>query len=84
MQQKADAELWDEMSELQQQRQPLFAAIFPIADAESSNEIRTILETIIALNNKLEKQCEQQKQVVQLQLQGMNKNKKAVNAYQAT
>jgi len=84
MQKKADTELWDEMIDLQQQRQPLFDAIFPLMDDESSDEIRTMLESIIEINNKLEQQCEQQKQVVKLQLQGMNKNKKAVNAYQST
>lgn len=84
MQDKADAELWDEMIELQQQRQPLFDTTFPITEAENTEEIRVMLESIIELNNKLEQQCEKQKQAVQLQLQGMNKNKKAVNAYQST
>ena len=84
MQQKADTELWDEMIDLQLQRQPLFDAIFPISEDESIEEVRLILEALIELNNKLEQQCEQQKQAVQLQLQGMNTNKKAVNAYQST
>ncbi len=84
MQQKADLELWDEMIELQQQRQPFFDKVFPITESTDIDKLRSTVEEILELNTKLEQQCDKQKQTIQLQLKGMNKNKKAVNAYQST
>jgi CRISPR/Cas system CMR-associated protein Cmr1 (group 7 of RAMP superfamily) len=84
MQLKADDALWDEIADIQQQRQTLFDEIFPITSTENSDEIRQILTKVVEKNNHLEKQCQQQKQTVQLQLQGLTSNKKAVNAYQTT
>lgn len=84
MQKKADLGLWDEMIELQQERQPFFDKVFPVTEPSDIDKIRSTVEAILELNTKLEQQCEHQKQTIQLQLKGMNTNKKAVNAYQST
>ena len=80
MQQKADTESWDELIDLEQQRQPLLDSIFPIE--YSDNKFRIVLEKIIEINKQLEQQCLQAKGEVQQQLQNINGSKKALTAYQ--
>ncbi|MDQ7072493.1 MAG: flagellar protein FliT [Gammaproteobacteria bacterium] len=79
MQKKANQSLWDDIIELEQQRAPLLNSAFPIATA--NNEIRTVLQKLIKINQVVGQQCMQEKEKVRQQLQDMNSNKKAVSAY---
>jgi hypothetical protein len=83
MLQKADDEQWDELTKLEKHRASLLKAIFPIEQAQQQAELTQQLETLIKLNTKLEAQCKQNKQRLQLQIQGVSNNKKAIKAYQS-
>ena len=77
---KAEADLWEELIELEQQRQLLIESTFPIDNA-AENE-RTILQKIVELNKQLERQCITAKKEVQQQLLASSGKKKAMSAYQ--
>lgn len=77
---KAQAELWEELIELEQQRQLLIESTFPIEN-EAQNE-RTILQKIVELNKQLERQCIIAKNQVQQQMLASSGKKKAMSAYQ--
>jgi len=77
---KAEDNQWDDLVDLEQQRQQLIETIFPLEPTDE--ESRSILEQIVELNNRLESLCRNAKTEVQEQLQGFNSNKKAMNAYQ--
>ncbi len=80
---KADEEQWDELTKLEQHRSSLLKAIFPIEQTQHQAELTQQLETLIILNTKLEAQCKENKQRLQLQIQGVSNNKKAIKAYQS-
>ncbi|MDB2705678.1 flagellar protein FliT [Pseudomonadota bacterium] len=77
---KAEAKLWEELMELEQQRQLVIESTFPI-DNTAQNE-RIILQKIVALNKQLEQQCIKAKSEVQQQLLASSSKKKAMSAYQ--
>jgi hypothetical protein len=77
---KAQAELWEELIELEQQRQLLIESTFPIEN-EAQNE-RIILQKIVELNKQLERQCIIAKNQVQQQMLASSGKKKAMSAYQ--
>lgn len=79
MQKNADEELWEELIELEQQRQLMIDTTFPIDNPQQND--RLLLEQIIDLNQKLEQQCNKAKVEVQQQLSSLNSNKKAMAAY---
>ena len=80
----ADAENWSGLPKLQQQRAELLAAVFPLDAAGDIEKIRPLLEQLIEQNHSLEQKCRQAQQCLQIELQGLNKNKKAVAAYHAS
>jgi len=84
MQALAEKAEWDQIIELDKQRQGLFSQIFPLNNANVSADFQQKLQYLIELNKQLEKFCASQKRDLQLQMQGLNKNKKAINAYQST
>ena len=84
MKSKSEKELWDDVVEIEQQRRQLITVIFPLDDAGNTPEFRALLAKLIESNTQLEQYCKQQKQTLQLELQGMNKNKKALNAYRTS
>lgn len=79
MQNKLQPETWDEVIILDQQRQVLLAKIFPIEMVDLP--IKVLIEKILDLNKLIEAQCKKEKDEVQQQLSGMNKNKRAMSAY---
>jgi len=81
MQQKAQQQLWDEITTLEQQRQTMINTIFPINENDMSTQITEKIQKIIDLNQELETQCRQAKQEVQVQMKGLNRNKNAAAAY---
>lgn len=80
MQVLADEQLWDKLTQLEQNREPILNSIFPLENP--NNAIIETLEKIINLNSALEKQCLQEKQETEQQLKNINSNKKAMSAYQ--
>lgn len=83
MQQQAEQANWDAVTEFEQQRQLIFKSIFPVNENEVSADLRQTLEKLINLNAELQRFCQQKKQDLQLEMQGLNKNKKAINAYKS-
>ncbi len=79
MQKKADEALWEDMIQLEQQRERLLKAVFPLDVTD--NAIRGTLEKIVAINQSLGQRCTKEKDKMQKLLQKMNSNKKAVSAY---
>jgi len=85
MDEQAQAEKWSTLPPLQVQRDELLSHIFPLKEqADDSAEFRQILRHVIDLNEQLEKRCRYLHQNLRLQMSGLNKNKKAVAAYQST
>lgn len=84
MQQKADEALWEELVEMEQQREQLLQQALPLAPSDNANEqLRSLIVTLADKNSQLEQVCNQAKQEIQTHLQTLNKNKKAVSAYQS-
>lgn len=83
MQQKAELGEWDELNQLEQKRQQLLKHIFSENDAQMNSDLQADLEKLISLNSELEKFCQSKKQALQLEMQGFNKNKQAINAYKS-
>lgn len=79
MQDKVQSESWDELVGLEQHRQTLLDAVFPIDSFDG--ELRALIKQILDLNNVIEAQCTKVKGELQQQLTGMNKNKRAMTAY---
>jgi hypothetical protein len=84
MQALAEKAQWEQIIQLDKQRQDLFSQIFPLNNVDVSSGFQEKLHDLVELNNQLETFCASQKQDLQLQMQGLNKNKKAINAYQST
>lgn len=80
----AEASEWSELSTHQEQRASLLTSIFPLPEDEQSESYRPLIMTMIELNQKLEMLCRQAQQTLQLELRGLNKNRKAVAAYQSS
>ncbi len=83
MQEKAQQADWDELNQLELKRQDLLAIIFPLKDSEVSANFSVGLQHLITLNSELQQFCQQKKHDLQLEIQGLNSNKKAINAYQS-
>jgi hypothetical protein len=81
MYQQAQAENWSALPDLQQQRHVLLDAVFPVDAADNIDAIRPLLEQMIAMNQQLETCCKNARQALHVELNGLNKNKKAVAAY---
>ncbi len=81
MQKKAEGALWNDIIQLERQREPLLDAVFPLEAEADDNKIREILEEIIDINQVLGRQCMKEKDTLQKQLKKINLNKKAVSAY---
>lgn len=81
---KASDEQWSALPELQKKRSELLVHIFPIKDNEVSTKCRSLLEKIIEYNQQLEHTCRDAQLNLQLELQNLNKNRKAVAAYQSS
>ncbi|MDH5358618.1 MAG: flagellar protein FliT [Gammaproteobacteria bacterium] len=77
-------EQWDEMIELDQQRKPLIAALFPVDEDGQTEVIRGLLQTLLELNKQLETVSLKARDDVRTQLQGLNKQRKVTSAYQSS
>lgn len=75
---------WSVLPEMQQKRAALFEQIFPLTEAGQTDECRTMLQTMIENNQQLEQICRDAQQALQVELSGLNKNRKAVAAYQSS
>jgi hypothetical protein len=80
----AEAENWSQLATQQEQRDALLATVFPLAEGEHSEAYRPLILSMIDTNQKLESVCRQAQQSLRLELQGLNKNRKAVAAYQSS
>jgi hypothetical protein len=80
----AEAGEWSELATHQEQRATLLASIFPLSEGEQSESYRSLIMTMIELNQKLEILCRQAQQTLQLELRGLNKNRKALAVYQSS
>jgi hypothetical protein len=77
---KASEEKWEELIELEKRREVLIKSSFPIN--EPTLQQRGRLETIIKINNEIERLCTIAKNQAQSQLVKLTSNKSAINAYQ--
>jgi hypothetical protein len=77
---KASEEKWEELIELEKCRDELIKSSFPIN--EPTLQQRDRLESIIKINNEIERLCSIAKNQVQSQLVKLTSNKSAINAYQ--
>lgn len=80
----AQSERWSELPSQQQEREALFLDIFPLDAVERTDDFRQIILTMIEQNQQLETVCRQAQKSLQLELSGLNKNRKAVAAYQSS
>lgn len=80
----AQNEQWDELTSLQQQRGDMLEHIFPLEPENENEQAKTVLEQIIAVNQQTEVLCREARQALQVEISGLNKNKKAVAAYRST
>lgn len=80
----AQQEKWSVLPEMHQKRAVLFEQIFPLSEAGQTDECRAILQTMIENNQQLEQICREAQQALQVELSGLNKNRKAVAAYQSS
>ncbi len=80
----AQARKWSALPEMQQKRAELLEQIFPLDEAQRTPESRALLESMIADNQKLEHLCRDAQQTLRLELSDLNKNRKAVAAYQSS
>jgi protein subunit release factor B len=78
---QAEKKDYESLPEVEKKRQLVLDKTFPVSPQESSVQLKAKLEMLISLNAKLEQQCQQAKQELQKELQGMNRNKKAMSAY---
>lgn len=74
---------WSVIAVLQIKRTALLEQIFPLKTTEHAAQVRPLLESIISTNQQLEDVCKDKRQSLQTELTGLNKNKKAVNAYRS-
>jgi hypothetical protein len=81
---QAEASEWSELASKQEQRAALLADIFPLPDYEQTESSRQLILGMIDHNQKLETLCRQGQQALQLELRGLNKNRKAMAAYQSS
>jgi len=81
MREKADNALWEELVELEQQREQLIMPIFPISNTDFNPELRRLTEEVIKENTMLEEVCQQAKKELKTQVLVLNKNKTAIAAY---
>lgn len=81
---KASNQKWSALPELQNQRAELLRQVFPWQEAEQTEVCRTLLEQLIDSNHRLETVCREAQQDLQIELSGLNKNRKAVAAYQSS
>lgn len=80
----AKQQKWDALEPLNQQRQSLLQAIFPLADNPPSVEsFSTLLQSLIDTNHQLIAHCKEGKQSLQLQMREAKFTQKAVTAYQS-
>lgn len=84
MLQMAEAGQWSGLSEFQKQRTDLLQQCFPLDAEQQTLDVRAVVETMIEQNQQLEQLCRQAQQSLQTELQGLNKNRKAVAAYQSS
>jgi ribosomal protein S13 len=82
MRQKAELAEWEQLNKLETQRQQYLKKIFPDNEEVSTN-LQSSLEVLISLNAELQQYCQLKKQDLQLEMQGLNKNKQAINAYKS-
>jgi hypothetical protein len=75
---------WSELPSQQEQRAALLTNIFPLAEDEQTERCRQLMISMIDHNQQLEALCRQAQQALQLELSGLNKNRKAVAAYQSS
>jgi hypothetical protein len=75
---------WSSLPEMQQKRTLLLEQIFPLEEAQRTSQNRTLMETMIADNQQLERVCREAQQTLRLELSDLNKNRKAVAAYQSS
>jgi hypothetical protein len=75
---------WSELALQQEQRAAMLVSIFPLAEDEQSERFRELMMAMIDHNQQLEALCRQAQQALQLELSGLNKNRKAVAAYQSS
>lgn len=81
---QAQAGEWSELATQQEQRAAILVSIFPLAEDEQTERCRQLIMSMIEHNQKLEALCRQAQQALQLELSGLNKNRKAVAAYQSS
>jgi ferritin-like metal-binding protein YciE len=82
MYQAAQNEQWASIAELHIKRIPLIEKVFPLESHEQHPALIPPMEKLVQLNEQVEAICKDARQSLQLELAGMNKNKKAVSAYQ--
>jgi hypothetical protein len=83
MLQMAEDGQWSGLSEFQKQRTELLEQCFPLEADQQTANARVLIETMIQQNQQLEQLCRKAQQSLQLELQSLNKNRKAVAAYQS-
>lgn len=83
MLQMAEAGQWAELATYQQERSTLLERAFPLAPEQQTENTRTLISSMIEQNQQLEQRCRDARQVLQTELHGLNKNRQAVEAYQA-
>lgn len=83
MLQMAEAGQWSGLSEFQKQRTEFLQQCFPLEADQQTADVRVVIETMIEQNQQLEQLCRKAQQSLQLELQSLNKNRKAVAAYQS-
>lgn len=84
MLQMAQDRKWSALPEMQQKRAALLEQIFPLGEDQQTLDTRALLESMIADNQQLEQICRDAQQTLRLELSDLNKNRKAVAAYQSS
>ena len=83
MLQMAEARQWSGLSAYQVERTELLQQSFPLEPGQQTENSRILIENMIQQNQQLEQLCRDAQQSLQTELRGLNKNRKAVAAYQS-
>lgn len=80
----AQEQTWSALPDMQQKRTLLLEQIFPLEQAQRTQQNRALMEKMINDNQQLERLCREAQQTLRLELGELNKNRKAVAAYQSS
>ena len=79
----AKQQSWDDLSPLEQQREALLQAVFPVDKASQTDSIAEAIRELIEANHQLVAQCQSGKHSLQMQMRDAKFTQKAVSAYQS-